>query len=145
MGNSGNNKQVTFATSQGSGGSERGGSTPVPVRESARKARGFKLRKRAAERTYGIKWPDHPNNGEEDDYRENGHRTYIANYSKGLRHNKLGEVDRESYESFLRAAKTGTFEAWEAVKVAIPERGDALKFFNPLAGLTFSLVGPDPF
>jgi hypothetical protein len=143
MGNSGNNKQVTFATSQGSGGGERGGSTPVPVRESARKARGFKLRKRAAERTYGIKWADHPNNGEEDDYRENGHRTYIANYSKGLRHNKLGEPDRESYKSFLRAAKSPSFAVWEKVQLGTFEEPH-FRLFNPLAGLTFPLQAADP-
>jgi hypothetical protein len=143
MGNSGNNKQVTFATSQGSGHGERGGSTPVPVRESARKARGFKLRKRAAERTYGIKWPDHPNNGEEDDYRENGHRTYIANYSKGLRHNKLGEPDRESYKSFLRAAKSPSFAVWEKIQLGTFEEPH-FRLFNPLAGLTFPLQGADP-
>jgi hypothetical protein len=143
MGNSGNNKQVTFATSQGSGDGERGGSTPVPVRESARKARGFKLRKRAAERTYGIKWPDHLNNGEEDDYRENGHRTYIANYSKGLRHNKLGEPDRESYKSFLRAAKSPSFAVWEKIQLGTFEEPH-FRLFNPLAGLTFPLQGADP-
>ena len=142
MGNSRNNKQVAFATSQRSGGGGRG-STPVPVRESARKARGFKLRKRAAERTYGIKWPDHPNNGEEDDYRENGHRTYIANYSKGLRHNKLGEVDRKSYESFLRAAKSLSFAEWEKVQLGTFEEPH-FRLFNPLAGLTFPLQGADP-
>ena len=142
MGNSGNNKQVAFATSQRSGGGGRG-STPVPVRESARKARGFKLRKRAAERTYGIKWPDHPTNGEEDDYRKNGHRTYIANYSKGLRHNKLGEVDRESYESFLRAAKSPSFAKWEKVQLGTFKEPH-FRLFNHLAGLTFPLQGPDP-
>ena len=83
--------------------------------ESERKRMGFEIRKRFAERTYGIPWPDHPNNGEEDDYRENGHRTYIANYSKALPHNKLGEVDREAYETFLRGARSGKFEDWERV------------------------------
>jgi hypothetical protein len=141
--NSNNNKQFAFADGGSGGGG--GGDAILPMSESERKRMGFEIRKAAAERTYGGEWPDHPNNGEEDDYREDGHRTYIANYSKGLMHNKLGEPDRESYESFLRAARTGTFEAWEEVKVAIPESGDALKFFNPLAGLTFSLVGPDPF
>ena len=146
MGNRSNgNTQSAFAWNNGGSGGRGGSTTKLPVSEEERKRMGFEIRKRAAERTYDIKWPDHPNNGEEDDYRENGHRTYIGNYRKGLIHNKLGEPDRESYESFLRAARTGTFEAWEEVKVAIPERGDSLKFFNPLAGLTFSLIGPDPF
>jgi hypothetical protein len=142
FGNSnGNNNIIQPVFASGSGRS----TTTLPMSESERKKMGFEIRNRAAERTYGVKWPDHINNGEENDYFENGHPTYIANYTKGLPHNKLGEVDREAYETLLRAAKTGTFEDWERVKVAIPERGDALKFFNPLAGLTFSLVGPDPF
>ena len=147
MGNGNNNSQSAFAWDNGEirSGGRRDSTTMLPVSEAERKRMGFKIRRDAAERTYGVPWPEHRNNGEEDDYLENGHRTYIANYRKGLKHNKLGEPDRESYESFLRAAKTGTFEAWEQVQVAIPERGDALKFFNPLAGLTFSLVGPDPF
>src|SRR5215203_6302243 len=138
-----NNKQFAFAEGNSAGGEDVTSMLPMSVSE--RKRMGFEIRKNAAERTYGVEWPDHKNNGEEDDYRENGHPTYIANYRKGLMHNKLGEPDRESYESFLRATKTGTFEAWEEVKVAIPGRGDALKLFNPLAGLTFSLIGPDPF
>ena len=69
--------------------------------ESERKTIGFEFRKELAERTYGIEWPDHPNNGEEKDY------PYIANYSKALRHNKLGEPDKDSYKTFLRAVEAG--------------------------------------
>src|SRR5919108_4095232 len=139
-----NNKQFAFAATDSRGGGNSASTTILPMSESERKKMGFDVRKRAADMTYGIPWPDHPNNGEENDYRENGHPTYIANYSKGLVHNKLGEVDRESYESLLRAAKSGTFEDWERVKIGTPGPL-GLKFFNPLAGETFPLVGPDPF
>ena len=138
-GGGGSNTQSAFASGGG-----RSTSTP-PMSESERKRMGFEIRKRSAERTYGIPWPDHPNNGEEDDYRENGHRTYIANYSKALPHNKLGEVDREAYETFLRAARSGKFEDWERVKLADESRASGLKLFNPVGGLTFPLEGPDPF
>ena len=111
--------------------------------ESARKAFGHKIHDIADQRTYGIPWPDHKTNGEEDDYRKNGNPTYIANFSKGLRHNKLGEVERESYESFLKAAKNPSFTEWEKVQLGTFE-GPHFRLFNPLAGLTFPLQGPDP-
>nr|MDQ3984301.1 hypothetical protein [Thermoproteota archaeon] len=134
--NSNNKRQFAFAD----GGSNGDGHSSVrlPMSESERKARGFELREEAAERTYGIEWPDHRNNGEEEDY------PYIANYSKALRHNKLGEVEKESYRSFLRAVEAGTFEAWEQVELGTFEEPH-LRLFNPIAGLTFPLVGPDPF
>ncbi|HEX6028549.1 MAG TPA: hypothetical protein VFY64_05865, partial [Nitrososphaeraceae archaeon] len=132
------NKSRQFAFADGGSHGDGGSSVRLPMSESERKARGFELREDAAERTYGIEWPEHTNNGEEKDY------PYIANYSKSLRHNELGEPDKDSYKTFLRAVEEGTFEAWEAV-----ERGtDAepyLRLFNPLAGLTFPLIGPDPY
>src|SRR5829696_6632330 len=115
MKNNNNSRQFAFAEGNSGGGGR--GDAILPMSESERKKMGFEIRKRAAERTYGIEWPDHKNNGEEDDYREDGHRTYIANYSKGLMHNKLGEPDRESYESFLRAAKSPSFAVWEKVQL----------------------------
>jgi hypothetical protein len=137
MKNSNNNKQFAFASS--GGGGYDGDRTPkLPMSESERKARGFEIRKIAAEATYGIEWPDHPNNGEEKDY------PFIANYSKGLRHNKLGEPDKESYKSLLRAVESGRFEDFEEIKIGTPGLL-GLKFFNPLAGLTFAHEGPDPF
>jgi hypothetical protein len=138
-----NNKQVAFATHQGIGRGGKGGSTTIPVSESARKARGIELHDISAHRTYGIPWPDHKTNGEENDYRKNGHPTYIANYSKGLPHNKLGEVDREAYETLLRAVKNPSFEQWENVRLGTFEEPH-FRLFNPLAGLTFPLQGPDP-
>jgi hypothetical protein len=133
----GSNKQFAFADGGGSGG--HGDRTPkLPMSESERKDRGFELRKEVAERTYEIEWPEHINNGEEKDY------PYIANFSKALRHNKLGEVEKESYRSFLRAAESGRFEDWEKVEFGTFEEPH-LRLFNPVAGLTFPLEGPDPF
>ena len=132
-----NNKQFAFA--DGGGGNGNGGSSiRLPMSESERKDLGFEFRKELAERTYGIEWPDHPNNGEEEDY------PYIANYSKALRHNKLGEPDKDSYRTFLRAAEAGTFEEWEKVELGTFEEPH-LRLFNPTAGLTLPTEGPDPF
>jgi hypothetical protein len=139
MKNNNNNKRFAFADGGGGGGSEvRGTSVRLPMSESERKAKGLEIRKEAAERTYDIEWPEHINNGEEKDY------PYIANYSKTLGHNKLGEVGEESYISLLRAAESGKFEDWDNVILGTTDP-PFLRCFNPVAGLTFTLEGPDPF
>jgi hypothetical protein len=132
-----NNKQFAFAHPDGGNGNGNS-SVKLPMSESERKSIGRELREDAAERTYGIEWPDHPNNGEEEDY------PYIANYSKALRHNELGEPDKDSYKIFLRAVESGKFEDWEKVELGTFEE-PYLRLFNPVAGLTFPLEGPDPY
>jgi hypothetical protein len=48
--------------------------------------------------------PDHLNNGEEEKYRNPaGRLSYIANYSKGLKHNYIGEVIPDAYRVIVRA------------------------------------------
>jgi hypothetical protein len=139
MKNNNNNKRYAFADGGGGGGSEvRGTPVRLPMSESERKAKGFEIRKEAAERAYDIEWPEHINNGEEKDY------PFIAMYSKTLRHNKLGEPIKESYRTLLRAAESGRFEDWERVDLGTIEP-PLLRCFNPIAGLTFTLEGPDPF
>ncbi len=75
----------------------------------------------------------HPTNGEEELYRNK-----IANYSKGLPHNKLGEVNLKAYNALLRALSTGRPEDFEAIPL-----GGSRKLTNPQAGLAFDLEGPD--
>jgi hypothetical protein len=135
--NSNNKRQFAFADG-GSGNGNGGSSVRLPMSESERKALGIELRKDAIENAYGIEFPDHPNNREEEDY------PYIANYSKALRHNELGEPDKDSYRSFLRAVEAGTFEAWEQVELGTFEE-PYFRLFNPVAGLTFPLESADPF
>ncbi|MGE0130537.1 MAG: vanadium-dependent haloperoxidase [Blastocatellales bacterium] len=78
--------------------------------------------------------PDHPNNGDENLY---GNR--IGNYSKGMPHNQLGEVDRNAYESLLKAVTTGDSRDFDAIILA-----GALKLTSPQAGLAFDMQGADP-
>jgi hypothetical protein len=145
IGNDGKYKQSAFADNNNRGvGGRVDASKTFPMTESERRARGFEIRKKAADMTYGVEWPKHPNNGEENDYRENGEPTYIANYSKGLPHNKRGEPDREAYRSLLRALESGDPKDFENIEVGNPIP-NGLRFFNPQAGLTFTLEGPDPF
>ncbi|MEU4447221.1 vanadium-dependent haloperoxidase [Actinosynnema sp. NPDC050801] len=78
-------------------------------------------------------WPEHVNNGEEGDY------PHVANYSKGLPHDEVGEVRPEAYNTLLRALATGRSEDFERVPL-----GGSVKLTNPQAGLAFDLEGPDP-
>jgi len=78
--------------------------------------------------------PDHPNNGDEDLY---GNR--IGNFSKALPHNQLGEVDRDAYESLLKAVKSGDPANFDAIIL-----GGPFKLVNPQAGLAFDMQGADP-
>src|SRR5271166_5162207 len=62
----------------------------------------------------------------------------IGNYSKGLPHNAIGEVDPSAYRSLLNADRLGTAAAFEQV----PLGGNTL-LVNPLAGVAFDLEGTD--
>jgi hypothetical protein len=62
----------------------------------------------------------------------------IANYSKGLPHNALGEVDLEAWNSLIRALTSGEPADFEDI---ITDGGE--KFVNPQAGFAFAMQGPD--
>ncbi len=71
-------------------------------------------------------------NGEEHDY------PYVANFSKGLPHNALGEVDPAAYQALLKALDTHAQADFEAIPLA-----GKRKLVNPQAGVAFDLEGPD--
>jgi len=73
------------------------------------------------------------NNGEEDDYP--GH---VANYSKALPHDALGEVDPAAYDALLRAVRSGKPADFDAIPLGLGR-----KLTSPQAGLAFDLEGPD--
>src|SRR5206468_12353666 len=56
--------------------------------EHGRSAEAFRVRLQAAQAERQLPIPDHPSNGDETTYPNK-----IGNYSKGLPHNQLGEVD----------------------------------------------------
>lgn len=86
----------------------------------------------AADALSRLSWPEHVNNGEEGDY------PFVANYSKGLPHDDVGEVEPAAYNALLRAISTQRIEDFE--RIPVTER----KLVNPQAGLAFDLEGPDP-
>ncbi len=110
-----------------------------PLSNADRRERALKNRQDAAQIAYQRPLPDHPCNGEEADYKgKDGQQNYIANFSKGLPHNDLGEVDRTAYQSLLTALKSGKPQDFEALPL-----GGKRRFTNPQAGLAFDLQGAD--
>jgi hypothetical protein len=89
-------------------------------------------RQEAADALSRLSWPEHVNNGEEGDY------PFVANYSKGLPHDDVGEVEPAAYNALLRAITTQRAEDFE--RIPVMER----KLVNPQSGLAFDLEGPDP-
>ena len=98
-----------------------------------RLARAFFLRRDAALRDRQAGMPAHPNNGDESRYPNR-----IGNFSKGLPHNGLGEVDSQAYHSLLEAVNSGQPEDFEKILL-----GGEVKLVNPQAGLAFDMEGFD--
>jgi len=63
---------------------------------------------------------------------------FVGNYTKGLPHNPIGEVDTKAYRTLLSAIDAGSFRAFEKVPL-----GGNVKQGNPLSGLALDLEGVD--
>lgn len=103
-------------------------------RDSARR-----IRQQAAEIAFNRSLPQNLNNCEEDEYLGvDGSPNRIANFSKGLPHNNLGEVNPKAYNKLLDALRSGKPDDFEAIPL-----GRGRKLTSPQAGLAFDLEGPD--
>ena len=100
-------------------------------RERAEQA--FQIRRTAALAERNVPIPRHSTNGDEQLYPNK-----IGNYSKGLRHNSIGEVDPAAYASLLTAISSGDPTDFDAIAL-----GGTVKLVNPQAGLAFDLEGTD--
>ncbi|MBE9197530.1 MULTISPECIES: vanadium-dependent haloperoxidase [unclassified Nodularia (in: cyanobacteria)] len=110
-----------------------------PENNKQRQRSSRKIRREAAQIAFNRGIEDHVCNGEEQDYLgADGTPNYIANFSKGLPHNELGEVDPKAYKSLLKALESGKPQDFEAIPL-----GQGRKLTNPQAGLSFDLQGPD--
>jgi len=101
--------------------------------EPERSKRAFLLRGNAALQDRNAGYPSHPTNGDELRY---GNR--IGNYSKGLPHNSIGEVNPAAYSSLLQAVNSGAAQDFEAIIV-----GGSTPLVDPQAGLAFDMEGLD--
>ncbi|MFZ0909151.1 MAG: vanadium-dependent haloperoxidase [Candidatus Acidiferrales bacterium] len=93
----------------------------------------FNNRVSAAQTEFQVATPVEITNGDETRY-----PNLIGNYSKGLAHNSIGEVESASYASLLKAIQTGNPQQFEQIQLG----GTAL-LVDPQSGLAFDLEGTD--
>ena len=68
----------------------------------------------------------------------------IGNFSKGLPHNALGEVDSNAYSIFLQAMENGAqLSDVERIPMGSIDPALQMRLVNPCAGTCFSLQGAD--
>ncbi len=76
----------------------------------------------------------HPTNGDEARY-----PSRIGNYTKGMPHNSLGEVEPAAYESLLKAIRSGKSKDYDTMFLAPGSRRQV----SPQCGLAFDMEGID--
>jgi len=99
----------------------------------ARAQKCFDIRVDAAKAELRLRVPNEVTNGDEARF-----PNYIGNFSKGLAHNTIGEVDPASYASLLTAVNSGDPRLFEQIVL-----GGRVPLVDPQAGLAFDLEGTD--
>ena len=109
------------------------------VEERRKSARDTRIE--AAELAAARRHEEHANNNDEVNYPA---QPLIGNYSKGLRHDTLGDPEPGSYATLLRALQSEDPADFEEITLSIlPQEARRLKLTNPQAGLAFDIAGPD--
>ena len=98
----------------------------------------YKIRVEAAKLERDAPQPDHIDNGDEALYPNR-----IGNFSKGLPHNDLGEVEPYAYDLLVQAMQSGTQAAIDQIPMGSPDSTQRLKLVNPCSGVAFDLQGAD--
>jgi len=98
-----------------------------------RRERAFQIRLSTAIAERDVPVPPQVDNGDEFLY-----PSRIGNYSKGLPHNSIGEVDPTAYNALLTAVTSGEPEDFARIPL-----GGNTKLATPQAGLAFTLEGTD--
>src|SRR5260370_20465937 len=93
----------------------------------------FQMRMNAARNDRAAGMPVQIANGDESRY-----SSRIGNYSKGLPHNAIGEVDQTAYQSLLKAVSTGNPQDFDRIVM-----GGSVKLVDPQSGLAFDMEGLD--
>jgi hypothetical protein len=106
----------------------------LPPGATARADRAYTIRVGAARAERARPLPAHPTNGDEERYAS----TRIANFSKGLPHNALGEVDPSAYAALLSALRSGRPADFEAIPL-----GSMAKLAGPQGAFAYVLEGAD--
>jgi hypothetical protein len=100
---------------------------------SSRRGRSYRIRKDAAMAERKVPTPPQISNGDETRY-----PNFIGNYSQGLPHNSIGEVDPAAYQILLTAVDTG--KPSDFAKIPL---GGTVKLSDPQGGLAYDLEGTD--
>ena len=99
------------------------------------------VRERAAEVAAARPHDEHANNNDEANYPD---QPLIGTYSKGLRHDALGDPEPGSYATLLRALQSEDPADFEEIILGVlPPETRRLKLTNPQSGLAFDIAGPD--
>lgn len=98
-----------------------------------RAVQAFDIRRNAALAEFNAPAALHTDNGDEQRYSNK-----IGNYSKGLPHNSLGEVELAAYNAYLNAIRNGQPSDFENITL-----GGTTRLTDPQAGLAFGLEGAD--
>jgi len=106
----------------------------TPGSRQTRRARALDIRRKAALQQFDQEFPAPRTNGDEEQYPAG-----VANYSKALPHNALGEVDPNAYRQLLQAINSGSPADFDRVPL-----GGKVKLANPQAAFAFELEGADP-
>src|SRR5207247_10959338 len=108
-----------------------------PDQPVQRRLKAYRLRQQAALAQFQQPVPLHPDNSDEAHYPNK-----LGNFSKGLPHNDLGEVEPNAYAALIRALSSGNPADFEAIPMGCPSVNR--KLVSPQAGLAFELEGGDP-
>lgn len=100
---------------------------------SSRRAQSYRIRVQAAKAERNVPTPPQINNGDERLY-----GTFIGNFSQGLPHNSIGEVDSTAYQALLKAVNSGKSSDFANIPL-----GGTVKLTGPQGGLAFDLEGTD--
>lgn len=128
----------------------------IPDPQSRREA-AFQVRVEAAKIAHDRDHADHKPNGDENRYHDNnGNRSYIGSFTKGLPHNpKTGLIDNPNdYAKFVKAINTGKDSdikdvplgqpnGWNNYKSAMAKNASVRAWESMAAGLAYDLEGPD--
>ena len=98
----------------------------------------YRLRCKAALGQRRVQPALHPTNGDETLY-----PNHIGNFSKGLPHNAIGEVDPAAYDAWRHALQSGRPEDFEAIPMGASSPSLQRKLVNPQSALAFDLEGAD--
>lgn len=106
---------------------------PRPAHETPRQQAAFEIRQQAALVQSHQPVPAQTTNGDEATL-----LAWVGNFTKGLPHTQLGEVQSGAYESLLHALSTGRQSDFESL-----DRGSGAKFVAPLAAFAYQMEGAD--